>query len=286
MISHSAFLIPVLVLWAVVSTPVDALDYGDSGTGASESGDFGAAAAEPVEQPEIPEIIATQKTPAEQWASAIANDDTEQLITLFETHEAPQTLLSHTASNGKTALMVACKTGELPLAKTLVAAGANLKQKTVTGGTAFMFAVLGNELDAAQWLYDQGVDVQAQGSNGWSAVTIAAAKGSDELLRWLISIGADANAPDVYRFSPLMRAVDNGHVDVVKVLLSAEGIDIDQQDERNNTALHYAVAANRTDLVSLLLDAGASSDLQNREGETAKTMAQDEAALLALFQRR
>jgi ankyrin repeat protein len=146
-----------------------------------------------------------------------------------------------------------------------------------------MFAVLGNELAIAKWLFNQGVDINAQGSNGWSAVTIASAKGFAEMLAWLVAIGVNVNAADVYQFSPLMRAVDNGHANAVHILLGVPGIEIDVQDEAKNTALHYAVANNRRDLVELLLDSGARSDIRNRMGQTAATMARDEAALSALI---
>lgn len=265
--------------------PVHGLDYGETGDGSSETGDFGIAPSIDSKASLDSKVDAGAPVSIhDRWASAIANDDTKTLVSLFQEHAARNDLVAMTSNNGKDALMVACKTGDLEFARQLVADGANINKVTLTGGTPFMFSVLGNELAIARWLHEQGANIDAQGSNGWSAVTIAAAKGQAHLLSWLISIGANANAADVYQFSPLMRAVDNGHVDAVVALLAAPGIEIDSQDEANNTALHYAVAGDRPDLARLLLAQGAKRDIENRNGQTANSMAQGEPAWVRLFE--
>lgn len=275
----------ILLALGLVAGSVFGLDYGDKGDGSFDNGDFTAA---PISSgnPSDNNARAKEKPTGirERWASAIANDDTAGLLALFERAESVENLVPLTSKNGKDALMVACKTGDIEFARRLVAEGANVNKVTFTGGTPFMFSVLGNEQAIAKWLYGLGANIDAQGSNGWSAMTIAAAKGQTELLRWLISIGADVNAADVYQFSPLMRAVDTGHIDAVAELLNAPGIKIDSQDEANNTALHYAVVGQRADMVTLLLQAGANRTIQNRNGQSAQTMAQDEPAFARLFE--
>lgn len=201
----------------------------------------------------------------QSWISAIGNDRTDRLTVLMDEHDS-SLLLSLTAPNGKTALMVAGKKGDLPLAKKLVDAGADIHEKTQTSGTAFMFAVLGNNREIARWLVDQGADIHAVGSNGWTALTIAAAKGNVELLSWLVDRGADAQVRDVYRFTPLIRAVDNGYDKVAALLLSLPGTEVDARDEYDNTALHHAVSARNTDLIKLLIKHNADAYLTNRDG--------------------
>jgi len=204
-----------------------------------------------------------------RWVSAISNDSAEKLIHLLQQSlDSPaannQPLWQVGAGNGKTALMVACKVGDAALAKQLVALGANIKARTGTDGTAFMFAVLGDQQALAAWLLELGADVNAKGSNGWTSVMIAAAKGQDKTLLWLLQQGANANTPDVYGFSPLMRASDNGHAHAVQLLLSLGDVDVNWQDEVNNTALHYAVSADQIDIVQLLLQANAKANVLNR----------------------
>lgn len=204
-----------------------------------------------------------------RWVSAITSDNTSVLHQILQhTNVSDLSLLSVTASNGKTALMVACKQGDRALAEALVAQGANIRATTITDGTAFMFAVLGDQKGLAQWLQELGADINAQGSNGWTSVMIAAAKGLDDTLAWLLEAGANAQTPDVYGFTPLMRAVDNNHNDSVRQLLATDSRNIHWQDEVDNTALHYAVSNQNLTNVNQLLAAGANPTITNLSGDT------------------
>lgn len=216
------------------------------------------------------------------WLRAIGNDQAARLKRLIRLHE-PASLLSITASNGKSALMVAGKVGDLSLMSSLVEAGASINETTQTNGTALMFAVLGNQRAVAEWLVARGADIHVIGSNGWTALTIAAAKGQLELLQWLIELGADAQVRDVYRYTPLMRAVENNHESVAATLLSLPKTDVNVQDESDNTSLHHAVSAGNASMVQLLLQHGAISTLRNRQGMTAVMLAADNPDMLSLF---
>ncbi len=218
----------------------------------------------------------------QRWISAIGNDRTDTLRQLLARHE-PQELLSLTTSNGKSALMVASKTGDLDLVKSLVAAGADIAQRTQTNGTAFMFAVLGNRRQVAEWLLARGADIQVIGSNGWTALTLAAAKGHTDLLQWLIAHGAQAQVRDVYRYTPFMRAVENGQEPAAALLASLPDTDVNARDEYDNTPLHHAVSAGDAVMVRLLLESGADAQLANRHGVTPLMMAEDKPAIQRLF---
>ncbi|MFK7995494.1 MAG: ankyrin repeat domain-containing protein [Granulosicoccus sp.] len=199
------------------------------------------------------------------WITAISSDDSEKLASLLSENDSGL-LLSITASNGKTALMVAAKKGNLSLAKLLVRAGADVNETTDTQGTPFMFAILGGHQEIAKWLIDQGADINTVGSNGWTALTIAAAKGQVRLLQWLIGKGADTQVRDVYRYTPLLRAVENGYVEAAAVLLSLVETDVNARDEYDNTALHHAVSSGNLTMVSLLLEHDADPLIANRDG--------------------
>jgi len=227
------------------------------------------------------------KTRAEKWASAISNDRTDLLVQMLdaqlEEQSDPLVLLQHDAPNGKSALMVASKQGELVVVQRMVKLGASINEVTQTGGTPFMFAVLGDHVEVARWLFDKGANINAKGSNGWSAATIAGAKGQTDMLRWLIEAGANINAADVYQFTPLMRAADNQHLESVRVLLEQGQANIDFKDESKNTALHFAVANQQHELVRLLLEHGADPMQANRNGITPKALAEKYPEMKALF---
>lgn len=220
----------------------------------------------------LPSFAAETGDVKSRWISAISNDNTHQLNKLLQV-SAGERLWETTASNGKTALMVACKVGDEALAKQLVTMGADIREKTLTHGTAFMFAVLGDQQPLAAWLLALGADIDARGSNGWTSVMIASAKGLDSTLEWLLKQGADAHEPDVYGFTPLMRAADNNHVEAVRLLLNSTEVDVDWQDELANTALHYAVSIANEGIVDQLLDAGADASLSNEAGLTPLQLA-------------
>ena len=207
------------------------------------------------------------------WTSAISNDDTGTLMSLLAQHD-PASLIPFTMGNGKSALMVAAKKGDQALAEHLLNAGSNVNETTDTQGTPFMFAVLGGQSDMARWLLEQGADINTVGSNGWTALTIAAAKGNVPLLQWLIGLGADTQVRDVYRFTPLLRAVDNGFVEAAAVLLSLVETDVNARDEYDNTALHHAVSAADGPMVSLLLEHRADPAILNRAGITPRELAE------------
>jgi len=206
------------------------------------------------------------------WTSAIANDDVGTLMALLARND-PAILVPLTMANGKSALMVAAKKGDQALAEHLINAGSSVNEITDTQGTPFMFSVLGGQFDMARWLLEQGADINTVGSNGWTALTIAAAKGNVPILQWLISQGADTQVRDVYRFTPLMRAVDNGFLEAAAVLLSLVETDVNARDEHDNTPLHHAVSAADEPMVSLLLEHHADPTIKNRSGITADELA-------------
>jgi ankyrin repeat protein len=63
-------------------------------------------------------------------------------------------------------------------------------------------------------------------------------------------------------------AAKSGHVSMVKLLLD-KGATINIQDESGNTALHYASANGKKDMVKLLLEKGADASVVNAKEQKA-----------------
>ena len=89
----------------------------------------------------------------------------------------------------------------------------------------------------------------------------------------LIDLGADANfcAPDSGQ-TPLHNAVEHEHFSHVVPYLLGRGVDVNKQDAKGRTPLHYAVRRHdrkvRNALVKQLLDAGADRTLRDCAGKT------------------
>jgi len=62
-----------------------------------------------------------------------------------------------------------------------------------------------------------------------------------------------------------MLAAHQGHVDIVRILLS-HGANLEQRDADGDTALHYACFGNQPDCISLLLSKGADINSINSTG--------------------
>jgi ankyrin repeat protein len=97
----------------------------------------------------------------------------------------------------------------------------------------------------------------------------------------------DINAPSDNSETPLMRAIrPDVDIAIIRVLLSA-GSDLNLRDIAQSTALHFAVSADRDDLVALLLTRGANPNAADEAGQTplhraTKLNAQAPIALILL----
>lgn len=98
----------------------------------------------------------------------------------------------------------------------------------------------------------------------------AAKDGDAALITKLLAEGADVNEMNSFGATPLHVACNEGHEDVVRVLLKARAIDLDRREAmEDRTALHLAAKHGQLHCVELLLAAGARSELVDRDGESA-----------------
>ncbi|KAJ5556597.1 hypothetical protein N7494_000512 [Penicillium frequentans] len=74
-----------------------------------------------------------------------------------------------------------------------------------------------------------------------------------DALRFLLELGADSNALNPECETPLMRAVRFGHLNVIKMLLEQENVDLYAKDRYEYTALHIATVYHYLGVLNLLL---------------------------------
>ena len=190
------------------------------------------------------------------------------------------------AKNGLdcSSLRFAAENGSIDAVKLLIANGADLNSRDNHGETPLMWAARMGQSENTKYLIESGADVNAKDDDyGWTALITVARFGSGQAAKLLIDGGADLNSQGNSGSTALMIACEQRRIDVVKCLLEA-GADVGKVNKEGATAAHYA-ARGRTDLMELLIKHGPDINVQDRNGRTPVTIAENnnDAAMLALL---
>ena len=115
---------------------------------------------------------------------------------------------------------------------------------------------------------------------GITPLWTAAYGGFAEIVRALLEAGAD---PDTFesrwKMSSLSMAVQNGHIEIVEMLLAA-GAAVEGYRPDGNTPLIVAGHRGRTEIARILLDAGADINARSRRGMTPLSAAVESGQLI------
>jgi ankyrin repeat protein len=115
--------------------------------------------------------------------------------------------------------MLAAVKNHAGLAEQLLARGADVNAADVYGWTPLLRAVYEKRPAVVRVLLrDASIDVNARNELGATALHYAAALGDPEMVRSLLHKGADADARDVGDRTPLTMAIEQGKVEVVRIL--------------------------------------------------------------------
>lgn len=174
-------------------------------------------------------------------------------------------------------LILAAARGDAAEVKRLIAAGASVTEIDEPSRTASPAATQRNHVEAARLLIAAGASVNAKDQNQDSPYLLAGAPGHLEILRLTLAHGADLTSVNRFGGTALILAAHYGHVEVVRELLKIR-IAVDHVNRLGWTALLEAIILRdggdrRTEIVRLLLAAGANLSLADREGVTPLTHA-------------
>ena len=110
-----------------------------------------------------------------------------------------------------------------------------------------------------EFLVSRGAEVDRVNDNGESSLYIACREGHVEVVNMLLKGGEGGTANVELQTSklrtPIMPALMNGHIDVVRLLLD-HGASVDLHDLAGNTVWHDCAGAGRVDALRLLLERG------------------------------
>ncbi len=145
--------------------------------------------------------------------------------------------------------------------------------------TPLAIAIVRGDTTLAQRLLTRGANVHGAAGTPESPMLAASWYGDAAAMRWLLSHGASTNDGEQFitgdASTLLSIAAADGRPDLVRILIAA-GTAVDVLGPDGYTALQTAVStADRgdSDIVTQLLDAGASPKLPAKDGETALTLA-------------
>lgn len=165
--------------------------------------------------------------------------------------------------------------GDLPKARQLIEAGADVNAKDEASYTPLHRAADVGSLELAQLLLDHHADVGAVDKDGNTALHIAAAKGRRKTIELLVKQGAKTEAANNDGDTPLHLAVQEGRLGTIEDLLNA-GAAVDGADNQGNTPLHIAAAKGQRKAVDLLLKHEAAIDAHNQGNRTPLDVALQE----------
>jgi uncharacterized protein len=125
-------------------------------------------------------------------------------------------------------------------------------------------ATAAGDAQLVRFLLLKGADIDARNSGGYSALMVAAALDEREIAKALIAAGADLNVRTSANESILQSPVHNGHLVMVKLLVSSGGA----IGKDSGPLLIEAIRQNRTAVLRVLLDAGADANARGSRGST------------------
>ena len=155
-------------------------------------------------------------------------------------------------AGGFTPLLFAARHGDIESARALLAAGADVDDRSADGNSALVVAAMSGHENLAGFLLARGADPDAAGA-GYTALHAAVLRSQPDLLRALLAAGADPDVPLV-RGTPVPRWT-------YQFVFTLR--------EKGATPLTLAAKYLEPDLVRALAEAGADPLIPMEDGSTA-----------------
>ncbi|CAJ0937550.1 unnamed protein product [Ranitomeya imitator] len=141
-------------------------------------------------------------------------------------------------------------------------------QEDQLGRTPLMYSVLGDRRACAEALIRYGARVNRSDRSGRTAVHLAAQTGNHRLLKLLLSRRADCTHRDLRDITALHLSTRHQDTRCLALLLKhTPPGQVDAQDQRKQTALHWSAYYNRPRHVRLLVRHGSNIGIPDQEGK-------------------
>ena len=161
----------------------------------------------------------------------------------------------------------------------LIAAGAEINVRNNKGLTPLAAAAFNGDEDSFALLLNEGAKPDVMDNSQKSAIVYAAAKGFIGIVRTLLSVGIDVNQRYGNELTVLMWAAGYSNdvppsdaAQMIRLLLQHEA-ELNLQDNRGWSAMMTAANMGHSEVVQILIEAGANVHLVARDGQTAANLA-------------
>lgn len=169
-------------------------------------------------------------------------------------------------------LLAAAAEGDTVRAERALEGRARLEARDAGGRTPLLLAAAADHVPMAELLVARGADPNAMDDRHDTPWLVTGVTGSVAMGKVLLAAGADLTVRNRYGGVSVIPASERGHVDYVR-WVAGTGIDLDHVNDLGWTALLEAVilgdgSPTYEEVVDVLLMAGASPDLADRDGVT------------------
>ena len=202
------------------------------------------------------------------------NEEHEEISKLF-LNKAPELVnkIVHPGS-GSYPIHLVSEHGNEEMLKILLEKGANCSVKDKFGMEPIHHAAKKEHLTVVKLLVQRNRNLNKSINKARQKALHMSVRFKDiEIVKELLKSGARINVKDMHKITPLINACQLGFCKIAKLLIENDA-SLNLQDVDGNTALHWAVINNKTDIVQMLLDdKRCILNIKNRKGMTPIALA-------------
>ena len=176
--------------------------------------------------------------------------------------------VNSTNKEGVTALMAACRKGNMDVIYVLLKAGVDPHISDSNGNTWIHHAIVGGCNETIQEIINHGAHVNATNKDNITPLILACQDGNEVVIKTLLDAGADPYINSVEGHTSLHAAVLGGCSNEALHKIIDYGVDVNATNILNQTALELACQMGNVYALNALYDSGADSSIVSVQGNT------------------